>query len=231
MLPFTRDQFFAVFADYNLGVWPMQIVAYLLGVGVVVLLFRSSRAADRLIGWVLTGMWLWTGIAYHAIYFSAINKAAVAFGTLFALQGVLFLYAAVIRSNLKFGGAAGPTAWLGWGLIVYAAMLYPLIGTWTGHDYPEMPMFGITPCPVTLFTFGLLLLTLAAVPRWILVVPFIWSLIGGSAAILLGVPQDWVLLLSGIVAVPVIVLRDRGRPRQDGRLPPVGGTAREVARG
>ena len=43
---------------------------------------------------------------------------------------------------------------------------------------------------------------------WLLVIPFIWSLIGGSAAILLDVRQDWLLLVSGLIAVPNIV-RDR----------------------
>jgi hypothetical protein len=85
-----------------------------------------------------------------------------------------------------------------------------LIGFGTGHRYPGMPMFGITPCPVTIFTFGLLLLTTPQVSRWLLPIPFIWSLIGGSAAFLLGVPQDWPLLLSGI-AVLLLVLRDHGR--------------------
>jgi hypothetical protein len=94
--------------------------------------------------------------------------------------------------------------------VIYASVIYPLIGLWTGHGYPGMPMFGITPCPVTIFTFGLLLLTTAPVSRWLLPIPFIWSLIGGSAAFLLGVPQDWLLLVSGI-AIVLIVLRDHGR--------------------
>lgn len=70
-------------------------------------------------------------------------------------------------------------------------------------------MFGITPCPVTLFTFGFLLMTTARVSMWVLVVPFLWSLIGGSAAVLLAIPQDWILLVSGVVTIPLIVLRDR----------------------
>ena len=70
-------------------------------------------------------------------------------------------------------------------------------------------MFGVTPCPVTIFTFGMLLLTVRPVPRWLFVIPFIWSLIGGSAAILLQVPQDWLLLASGFIALPLMVLRDR----------------------
>jgi hypothetical protein len=74
-------------------------------------------------------------------------------------------------------------------------------------------MFGITPCPVTLFTLGMLLLTVDPVPRWLLIVPVSWSLIGGSAALLLGIPQDWPLLLSGIVTLAFVVLRDRGTAR------------------
>lgn len=211
MLPFTREQFVAVFADYNPSVWPAQILAYLLGLGMVILLFRRSRAGDRAIGAGLAAMWAWTGIAYHWFYFSSINKAALVFGALFVLQGMILFFGAVLRDHLRFGSHAGPTAWLGWAFVVYAAVLYPLIGSWTGHQYPEIPTFGITPCPVTIFTFGLLMLTTAPVSRWVFVIPFVWSLIGGSAAFLLNVPQDWLLLASGFIAIPLIVLRDRSR--------------------
>lgn len=101
---------------------------------------------------------------------------------------------------------------LGWAFIGYATLVYPLLGWWAGHSYPQMPMFGVTPCPVTIFTFGLLLLAQPTVPRWVLVVPFAWSLMGGSAAFLLQVPQDWFLLLSGLAVIP-IVMRDRRRQR------------------
>jgi Family of unknown function (DUF6064) len=209
MLPFTRDQFVAVFAEYNVGVWPAQVVAGLLGLAMVGLLLRPSRAGHRLIGGGLALMWGWTGVAYHGLYFASINPAALAFAALFVLQGALFGFGAVLRDQLRFGTPAGATAWVGWAFIVYAAILYPLVGFWAGHRYPAMPTFGITPCPVTLFTFGLLLLTTARVPRWMLVIPFVWSLVGGSAAVLLNVPQDWLLLLSGLVAPPLLMWRDR----------------------
>jgi Family of unknown function (DUF6064) len=44
-------------------------------------------------------------------------------------------------------------------LTIYAAALYPLLGLAMGHPSSELPMFGVTPCPVTIFTFGMLLLT------------------------------------------------------------------------
>jgi Family of unknown function (DUF6064) len=126
---------------------------------------------------------------------------------LFIIQGGALLYAGVYRNQLRFSHRAGLSGWTGWAFIAYAAIFYPLIGVSTGHRYPEIPTFGVTPCPVTIFTFGLLLLTTPPPSRCLLVIPLVWSLIGGSAAILLGVPQDWLLLVSGLIAVPLIVFR------------------------
>ena len=119
------------------------------------------------------------------------------------------IYAGAYRDQLRFGNRTRPLSWVGVALMIYAAILYPLIGLSTGHRYPEVPMFGVTPCPVTIFTFGIFLLTTPPLSRWLLVIPFIWSLIGGSAAFLLHVPQDWPLLVSGFVAVPLIVFGTR----------------------
>ncbi len=211
MLPFTHAQFLEVFAAYNVAVWPSQVVAYVLAavmLGSLAVLTPTWRG--RIIAGGLSLMWLWTGIAYHWTQFTTINKAAWAFGALFALQGIFFLLASA-RGMLIFE-RAGPrlSRSVGWGLIAYAAIVYPLLGATVGPGYPEMPMFGITPCPVTLFTFGLLMLASGPVPRWMLLIPVIWSLVGGSAAFLLHVPQDWPLLLSG--ASVFLMARKARRP-------------------
>jgi len=210
MLPFTREQFFGVFAAYNTAVWPAQVVAYLLGLAVVAALLRPTPLGHRLVAGVLAAMWIWTGVTYHGLYFAPINPAALAFAAHFVIQGVLFIVAGIVRQRLVFGQARGWSAALGWALVAYATMLYPLLGQWSGHAYPAQPAFGITPCPVTLFSFGVLLLTSKPVPRWLLVLPLLWSLVGGSAAFLLGVPQDWPLLFSGLT-VALLILRDRRR--------------------
>ena len=193
---------------------PRKLEFYLLAIVGIVLLFRSARFSHRIIAGVVATMWIWTGIAYHGLFFAQINKAAYFFGALFLIEGAYIAYAGVLRDQLLFGFTSRPSAWLGVVFMTYAAVIYPLIAITTGHAYPEMPMFGVTPCPVTIFTFGLFLLTTRHLPRWLLVVPFFWSVIGGSAAILLDVPQDWVLLVSGLIAVPVLVLRDRNTPRE-----------------
>ena len=209
MLPFTLEQFLAVFVNYNNAIWPVQIAAYLLGGIAVALLLWKTAEADRVIAGILGMMWLWTGFVYHGLWFSVINKAAYLFAALFVVHGCYLIHAGAYHCQIRFGLRPGAAAWVGAAFVAYPAVVYPLVDVAAGHRYPEMPMFGVTPCPVTIFTFGLLLLTVRPVPRWLLVVPFIWSLIGGSAAILLNVPQDWLLLVSGCTAVPLMALRDR----------------------
>jgi hypothetical protein len=208
MLPFTHAQFIDVFVRYNAGIWPAQLVAYLLGLSMVAAILARPAASGRHVCAGLAVMWLWTGIAYHVVHFAAVNPAAYLFGALFVLQALLLLRQAV-AGGLRFA-SRGPAAWLGWLLVSYAGVLYPLVGLWAGYGAGQLPMFGVTPCPLTLFTFGVLLLAAPPVPRALLAVPLAWSLVGGSAAALLHVPQDWPLLAS---ALCVIVLWRRKAPR------------------
>lgn len=50
LLPFTPDQFLAVFAAYNLAVGPVQLLAHLLGLGMVLALLRPTRRSNRMVG-------------------------------------------------------------------------------------------------------------------------------------------------------------------------------------
>jgi hypothetical protein len=210
-LPFTREQFMYVFVNYNNALWPLQIFAYLIGIVMVVALVRASLGADNkthyFIGFGLVLLWVWAGIGYHGLYFSTINTAAFLFAALFVLQALLLMYF-TIRGRLKFAAASGISQWISWALIVYALLIYPLAGMLSGHIYPEMPMFGTTPCPVTIFTVGVFVLAQPRVPRGLLVIPFLWSMLGGSAVFVLGVKQDWPLLFC-VLAIVFILIRDR----------------------
>lgn len=203
MLPFTHLQFLDVFAAYNLAVWPAPVVAYGLGLAICAALTRPrGAAAGSVVAGGLALMWAWTGIAYHLLHFSRINPAAVGFGAAFAVEGVLLAFAGWQR-RLRFAPVGAARSWLGWALVVYAMALYPLLGWVTGGRYPAVPLFGITPCPVTIFTLGVFALASPRAPWWLLAIPVLWSLIGGTAAWLLHVPQDWVLLFSGLAVAPL----------------------------
>jgi len=210
MLPFTHQQFTFVFALYNGVVWPLQWVAQAAGIAMLAMALWPSPGRDRANVLLLAAMWLWTGLVYHVGFFSLINPAATTFGVVFVLQGLLLLEAAW-RGRLALGRATGLRRALGGSLLVYAVVLYPALGLWLGERVLDLPAFGLTPCPVTLATLGVLLLAGGSARAWLYVVPVAWALIGGSAAVLLDTPQDWPLLLAPLLLVVVAILDRRER--------------------
>ena len=96
-------------------------------------------------------------------------------------------------------------------MIAYATLVYPMLGLASGRHLTELPMFGVTRCPATIFNFGCILLTTRPVTWWILTILLLWSLIGGTAALVLGIWQDWALLLNG-AAVLLFLRQPRQRP-------------------
>jgi hypothetical protein len=176
-------------------------------------LIRPTPLGGKAVAAILGLMWLWTGLAYHAAFFSAINRAAYGFAALFVLQGLMLAWAAV-TGRLDFRIRGGVRGGIGIVMIVYAMLLYPVIGSLACQSYPGVPVFGVAPCPLVIFTFGVLLMA-DPLPFRLLVVPLLWSLIGGSAAFLLRIPQDWVLLLSGVVVAAMLLLARRRRDKSE----------------
>ncbi len=209
-LPFTSEQFLSVFAEYNTAVWPAQIVLNAIALAAIGLALWPSRHSSRLISLILGLFWSWMGAVYHWAYFAAINPVAVIFGALFLLEGTLFLWMGAIRNRIDFRFAPNARGRAGGLIILYALVIYPVLGTLLGHTYPQNPTFGL-PCPTTIFTFGMLLWAERALPKLLLVIPALWAVIGFSAAFQLGILEDTGLLLSGIIAVAWIWIESRAR--------------------
>ncbi len=195
-LPFSQTQFLEVFAAYNAAIWPLQIATLLLGVLAIVLVFSACRWSDRIISAVLALLWALMGIGYHWLYFSTVNPAAWIFGGLFMLAASVFLIEGTIRDSIRFRPRTGISGWVATVLIVYGIAVYPATSLLVTHPYPQTPLFGVAPCPTTIFTLGMLLLAKHPTPFFLAALPIIWSLIGASAAILLDVPQDLALIVA-----------------------------------
>ena len=208
-LPFSTEQFLDVFSNYNESIFPLQILFFLLALVAVFLLMRPSGSSGVIISSILAFLWLWMGSVYHIIFFSVINKAAFAFGGLFIMQSILFLYFGVFRNDLSFRIGRDFNSLLGMLLIVYSLVIYPVLGYFLGHVYPSSPTFGL-PCPTTIFTFGILLMN---VKKWnivLLIIPFLWSVIGLSAAIQLNMYEDIGLIVSAFLVLLMFIYRKKG---------------------
>src|SRR6185503_9791418 len=93
-------------------------------------------------------------------------------------------------------------------LIIYSLVAYPAIGYYSGHGYPYSPTFGL-PCPTTIFTFGILVLSKLRVPFYILIIPFTWAIIGLSAALKLGIYEDTGLILSALLLCVLNIIKHK----------------------
>lgn len=217
-LPFTVEQFFGVFTAYNAAIWPAQIVAYALGLVAVGALWLRATHAARLILAVLALMWLWIGVGYHWLFFSTINPAARVFAILFAVQSVLLAVVALERPGVSIRLGRDFRSVAGFAFIGYALLFYPALGLRAGHGLIAGPMFGVAPCPATIFTIGLLLLMRGRAVAWLSVIPFLWSLIGLAAALQLGMFEDLALPVAGLALAAVLAVE--GFRARTGPAPP-----------
>lgn len=215
-IPFTIDEFLSVFEAYNSAIRPAQVVGYVLAAVALYLIIRKSKVSGLAMSLFLGLAWIWTGVIYHLVFFSTINQAAFLFGTLFILQGLLIAVFGGFRSDLKFIADEKAKVAAGLILIIYAMVLYPLLAYHSGHVYPRSPTFPFTPCPLTIFTFGVLLLAKSPVKWYLWITPFLWSLVGFTAALRLSMYEDFGLLISGVVGLILILHSNRmNRPDRD----------------
>jgi hypothetical protein len=97
-----------------------------------------------------------------------------------------------------------PQAFLGFTLIFFGLLVYPILTHLTGHCYPAMPTFGL-PCPTTIFTIGVLLIAFPSGYQYLAMIPLLWTVVGSTAAFKLGVTADYGLIVAGICTVPLLL--------------------------
>lgn len=206
-LPFSEEQFFDVFGRYNTLVWPVVVLFWIGTLWFAVQLVRA-RSMSVGLSLLLSLHWAWSGLVYHASFFTAVNPGAWLFAALFAVESAMFVWFAVTR-RIEFEWGQTTRHKIAAVLIVYS-LAYPLLVLASGHDYPRAPLFAV-PCPTTLLTCGVLLTAVPRVPISASVVPVAWTLIAGSAAILFDVAPDAMLFIAG-AAVTVTAIAQRRRP-------------------
>ena len=209
-LPFSHDQFLDVFGAYNEAFWPAVILLWMVTAASVVAFLRKGAAFSRAIALLLVLHWGWSGIAYHLLYFRAINPAAALFGTAFVVEAGLLAWLGVWSQHLTFAPSTSFWSRTGIGLVL-VALIYPAAGVMLGLSWPRIPLFAV-PCPTTLLTAGLLMNASRRAARTVAVIPLLWSAVGSSAAIVLGIRADLALMVAGITLLAYIALPTRHAP-------------------
>lgn len=201
--PFTAEEFLDVFRRYNDAVSPVQGVLLVLALLAIGAALRGSRRGARATLALLGLLWLWTAVAYHLAFFTTLGAVGYLFAAASAAEGLLLLRLSAAPLPPRFAPRADARGIAAALLLGYAVLGYPAAAALAGHHYPAMPTFG-APCPVTIFTLGLLLLSVDRPPRSALVVPIAWALVASSAVIAFGMWEDVGVPLAAIVAIALL---------------------------
>lgn len=203
----TLGEFLEYLSTYNQRIFPMQYIAYILGVIIIILIFKPSKFSNQIISGILAFLCLWVALLFGLPFALEGELVGILTTVLFLLQGVLFIFN-IVSPKFNYGLYSAPFTIIGLGFILYAMVGYPIFGYFLGHTYPQSMPFGLVPCPLTIFIFGTFMLTTTKIPKWLLILPILYS-ITAFFPIAMGILEDIGLLLSSLVCAPLIFWRDR----------------------
>lgn len=202
-MPFSTEQFFSIFEQYNHTIFPGQLFILALGILSIVLIHSQRTSKNILIGFILGLLWIWVGAVYHIGFFADINPVVRLFGAVFILQGLLLFYAA-FKNRLQFIFSNKSSDYIGYFFMLFGIIIYPLIGYLLLAEPSIIISLGL-PCPTTIFTFGLFIMARNHFPKYLLIIPTLWAIVGLSAAFNFGVYQDLMLPVAALCALLIIV--------------------------
>ena len=201
LLLFSARTYYRMFELYNLEWWPLQLVALALGVALVVVCRRGGEPAGRAIAAILAVCWLWVAWGFHWQRYASINLAAGYFAWAFVAQALLLLWLGGVRGRLTPAAAIRLQQRAGWGLLLFALLVFPLVGPLLGRSWTQAEVFGMAPDPTALATLGVLLLAGARPPWWLFPVPVLGCLISGATLWAMESPDFAVVPLAALLAV------------------------------
>src|SRR5262245_36070794 len=212
-LLFSPSTYFRLFEIYNLAIWPVQLPAVVLGLAIVILLFRGKGA--RAVAAILSAGWLWVAVAFLAHRYATINWAAVYFAWAFGLEAALLAWTAM-GSRIRVARPSG-AARTGVAILAAAIVLWPLAAPLWRGGWRRAEIFGLTPDPTAVGTLGAIL-ALEVRRRWrLMILPAIWCVISGATLLAMKAPDAAIGPAAGALACILAVGQTRPL-RRAGRL-------------
>ena len=196
-LLFSPRVYWRMFEPHNQSVWPLQILALLLGAAILVWVVRPHPWSSRAILAILAAAWMWVAWAFLWSRYSTINWAAAYVAPAFGFQALLLGWFAGVRGHLHFEVSRSVSGATGFMLLLYALILHPFLAKFAGRPFAAAEVFGIAPDPTAIATLGLL--TMASGRGWarlLLIVPLAWCLVSWATLYTMGAPEAWVPLIS-----------------------------------
>lgn len=208
----SADAWWKIIENYNLSVFPAQIILYLvIALAMGLLVFQSKKALGiALVKLALAVTFAWIGIGF----FLVLGRGFMAYGAsafLFLSLAVLFavdIFAKTITFRIPDAGWQRLTTLAGFGLV----LLYPAIGFFLGNPLSRLISPGAFPCPTVAFALLAMATVLPGRNRWlmypILTLLAIWSI---PFPIFIQIPrfgvyEDSIMLAAGLYSLTMQVI-------------------------
>ncbi len=203
LLLFSPQTYYRLFELYHYDIWPIQILAMILGVIILLLVLRNPPWQGRIISFILAACWLWVAWAYHRQHYASINWFADYFAIGFSLEAMLFIWIGIFRNRLKFRSETLFVKHAGLSIFIFAVFIQPFAGLLFGRIWIQSELFAITPDATVIATLGLLLLSVNKTFWLLYIIPLCWCLITGITLWIMNSPDA---LLSPLAAVVVLII-------------------------
>ncbi|MFC3284535.1 DUF6064 family protein [Litchfieldella rifensis] len=197
LLLFSPRVYWRLFELHNQALWPLPLLALLLGVLMLVGLLRPRPWSDRLIAALLAVAWVFVAWAFLWERYATINWAAIYAVPFFVLQALLLLGVGTVGGQLPLMDKWTLPRAIGLALFLYALALHPFAALYAGRDLQSAEIFAVAPDPLAIATLGVLA---AASPRhrvWpLLVIPVMWCLVSWLTLDTMDARGAWIPLLA-----------------------------------
>jgi hypothetical protein len=200
-LLFSPRAYWRMVELHNRAVWPLQILALLLGAAILIWVMRPHPWSSRAISVILAVVWMWVAWAFLWSRYSSINWAAAYVVPTFALQALLLGWFGGFRGRVHFEVGRSASGAAGLMLFLYALLVHPAMAKFAGRPFESVEVFGIAPDPTVIATIGLATMTPSrALASLILIVPIAWCLVSWATLHAMGALEAWIPLISAGLA-------------------------------
>jgi len=206
-LLFSPRVYWRMFELHNEAVWPLQVIAVLLGAAILVWSVRPRPWSDRVIWAVIAAAWIFVAWGFLWTRYATINWAAVYAVPIFAAEGLLLAWIGTWRAGLRLAVRKAVPILAGLALLLYSLVVHPFVAMLLGRPIQAAEIAGIAPDPTAMATLGLLLMVPGGAVTWALIaVPLAWCVVSWVTLRTMGAPEAWVPLTTAGIAVAARLL-------------------------
>lgn len=197
--------FIGTIANYNSNTWKFQIIFYLVGIVLTVLIYKKPLdSVKRMMKLYLGICYLWISVVFFLCYGSSqFHKELTSayFGLISVLFFIdIFTNKILLERNRRYDKGV---------IAIYVMfVLYPAVGFMLGRHFPEISMW-LMPCPLTVFAIALLTSFMTTKNTWMYILLLLWALPGLPKSFMFNIQEDLILGLAGIFGVIVLILQHR----------------------